>query len=161
MQQVHTEVVSDLMRSSFAEALSQEKLTPAATPRIEPLAMAPGADLKFAAVFEVMPEVSLSAVEGIPVERPSASVTDADIDAMLESMRWSQWGGAVASGRGTVALRDCTPSCANGHTVDYPVTVTLTHPVSCFGVRFYGDSLIVAETARGRQRLPSFIRNPC
>jgi len=85
--QVHTEVVSDLMRSSFAQALSQEKLTPAATPRIEPLAMNPGADLKFAAVFEVMPEVTLAAVDGIPVERQSASVTDADVDAMLESMR--------------------------------------------------------------------------
>jgi len=85
--QVHTEVVSDLMRSSFAQALSQEKLTPAATPRIEPLAMTPGADLKFAAVFEVMPEVTLAAVDGIAVERQSATVTDADVDAMLESMR--------------------------------------------------------------------------
>jgi trigger factor len=86
-EQVHTEVVSDLMRSSFAQALSQEKLTPAATPRIEPLAMTPGTDLKFAAVFEVMPEVKLEAVGGIPVERPSAQVTEPDIDAMLESMR--------------------------------------------------------------------------
>jgi trigger factor len=86
-EQVHTEVVSDLMRSSFAEALTQEKLTPAANPRIEPLAMGPGSDLKYAAIFEVMPEVKVTAVEGIPVERPSASVTETDIDAMLESMR--------------------------------------------------------------------------
>ena len=85
--QVHTEVVSDLMRSSFAQALSQEKLTPAANPRIEPLAMGPGTDLKYAAVFEVMPEVKVAAVDGIAVERPAASVTEADIDAMLESMR--------------------------------------------------------------------------
>ena len=85
--QVHTEVVSDLMRSSFAQALSQEKLTPAANPRIEPLAMGPGSDLKYAAVFEVMPEVKVAAVDGIAVERPAASVTEADIDAMLESMR--------------------------------------------------------------------------
>jgi trigger factor len=84
---VHTEVVSDLMRSSFAQALSQEKLTPAANPRIEPLAMGPGLDLKYAAVFEVMPEVKVAAVDGIAVERPAASVTEADIDAMLESMR--------------------------------------------------------------------------
>jgi trigger factor len=86
-EQVHTEVVSDLMRSSFAQALSQEKLTPAASPRIEPLAIGPGSDLKYAAVFEVMPEVSVTAVDGIAVERPSASVTEGDIDAMLESMR--------------------------------------------------------------------------
>jgi trigger factor len=85
--QVRTEVVSDLMRSSFAQALSQEKLTPAANPRIEPLAMPPDSDLKYAAVFEVMPEVKVTAADGITVERPSASVTEADIDAMLESMR--------------------------------------------------------------------------
>ena len=86
-EQVHTEVVSDLMRSSFAQALTQERLTPAANPRIEPLAIGPGSDLKYAAVFEVMPEVKVAAVDGIAVERPSASVNEADIDAMLESMR--------------------------------------------------------------------------
>jgi trigger factor len=85
--QVHTEVISDLMRSSFAQALSQENLTPAATPRIEPLAVGPGADLKYAAVFEVMPEVKLASVDGITVERAVASVTEPDIDAMVESMR--------------------------------------------------------------------------
>ncbi len=85
--QVHTEVISDLMRSSFAKALSQEKLTPAANPRIEPLAVGPGAGLKYAAVFEVMPEVKVGAVDGMAVERPAATVTDADVDAMLESMR--------------------------------------------------------------------------
>jgi len=85
--QVHTEVVSDLMRSSFAKALSQEKLTPAANPRIEPLAVGPGSDLKYAAVFEVMPDVNLAAVDGITVERPTSSVDESDIDAMIESMR--------------------------------------------------------------------------
>ena len=85
--QVHTEVVSDLMRSSFAKALSQEKLTPAANPRIEPLAMGPGSDLKYAAVFEVMPEVKLASVEGVAVERPTSNVEESDIDAMIESMR--------------------------------------------------------------------------
>jgi trigger factor len=85
--QVHTEVVGDLMRTSFAQALSQEKLTPAANPKIEPLAIGPGSDLKYAAVFEVMPEVKVSAVDGIAVERPTSSVTETDIDAMIESMR--------------------------------------------------------------------------
>lgn len=86
-EQVHTEVISELMRSSFAKALSQEKLTPATSPRIEPLAVGPGSDLKYAAVFEVMPEVKIAAIEGITVERPVSSVTDPDIAAMIESMR--------------------------------------------------------------------------
>jgi trigger factor len=86
-EKVHSEVISDLMRSSFQQALSQEKLTPAAGPRIEPLAMGPDSDLKYAAVFEVMPDVQVKAPDSIAVERPTASVTEADVDAMIESMR--------------------------------------------------------------------------
>lgn len=86
-EQVRAEVVGDVMRSSLAEALSREKLTPAAGPRIEPIAVAPGSDLKFAATFEVMPEIQVRSLERIAVERPRASVEEPDIDAMLESMR--------------------------------------------------------------------------
>jgi trigger factor len=86
-EQVRAEVVGDLMRSSLAEALSREKLTPAAGPRIEPIAIAPGSDLKYAATFEVMPEIQVKSPAAIAVERPSATVEEGDIDAMLESMR--------------------------------------------------------------------------
>jgi trigger factor len=86
-EQVHAEVVNDLMRSSYADALTQEKLTPAAGPRIEPIEMGPGTDLKYAAVFEVLPEIRVKPAVEISVERPTASVTDTDIDAMIESMR--------------------------------------------------------------------------
>jgi trigger factor len=86
-EQVRAEVVNDLLRKSFAEAVSKEHLTPAAGPRIEPIAMDPGADLKYAAVFEVMPEVKVAPFEGIQVQRPSAQITESDVDAMLESMR--------------------------------------------------------------------------
>jgi trigger factor len=86
-EQVHADVVSELMRSSLAEAVSQEHLKPATGPRIEPIALAPGADLKYAAVFEVMPEVKIAPLDGIALERPTASVADSDIDAMIESMR--------------------------------------------------------------------------
>ncbi|HVS77307.1 MAG TPA: trigger factor [Steroidobacteraceae bacterium] len=86
-EQVRAEVLGDLMRSSLAEALSREKLTPAAGPRIEPIAVDPGSDLKFAATFEVMPEIQVKAPESIAVQRPSVSVGESDVDAMVESMR--------------------------------------------------------------------------
>ncbi|HEX3836949.1 MAG TPA: trigger factor [Steroidobacteraceae bacterium] len=85
--QVRAEVVSDIMRKSFAEAVSKEQLTPAAGPRIEPIALDPGSDLKYAAVFEVMPEVKVAPFAAIQIQRPSAAVTEADVDAMIESMR--------------------------------------------------------------------------
>jgi trigger factor len=86
-EQVHAEVVSDLMRRSFAQALSQEKLTPAGGPRIEPITMGPGTELKYAAIFEVVPEIKVKPFDSIAVERPSAEVTEDDINAMIESMR--------------------------------------------------------------------------
>lgn len=86
-EQVRSEVVGDLMRSSLAEALKEQKLIPAAGPRIEPIAVAPGSDLKFAATFEVMPEIQVKPPGGIAVERPAAAVAESDIDAMIESMR--------------------------------------------------------------------------
>jgi trigger factor len=86
-EQVHADVVSDLIRSSFAQAITQEKLTPAGGPRIEPITMAPGTELKYAAIFEVLPEIKVKPFDSIAIERPSAAVTDDDVGAMIESMR--------------------------------------------------------------------------
>jgi trigger factor len=85
--QVRQEVLTDLVQSSFAEAVSQQKLSPAAGPRIEPLATSPGEDLRYRAVFEILPEVELRKVEGLAVARPTAEVSEGDVDAMVENLR--------------------------------------------------------------------------
>ena len=86
-EQVHGEVINDLMRSSFSEAVAREKLNPAGGPRIEPIAMGPGGDLKYAAVFEILPEVKLAPVTQLTIEKPVASVSDTDLEAMLDTLR--------------------------------------------------------------------------
>ncbi|MCP5471932.1 MAG: trigger factor [Sinobacteraceae bacterium] len=85
--QVQSEVVTDLMRESFAAAVDQEKLRPATDPRIESVSAEAGADLRYVAVFEVLPEFKVKPVETMVLEKPDAAVTEADIDAMLETMR--------------------------------------------------------------------------
>lgn len=85
--QVHSEVVNDLLRSSFADAVTQQNLKPATGPRIQPIALDPGADLKYVATFEVLPEIKLAPVESLAIERPSSTVEDADVEEMLESLR--------------------------------------------------------------------------
>jgi trigger factor len=84
--QVREEVVSDLIRETFAEALQREQLVPAGGPRIEPLTAGKG-DLKYAATFEIYPKIELRGVEGMELVRPTAEVADSDVDAMLESLR--------------------------------------------------------------------------
>ena len=86
-QQVRQEVLGDVMQSTFNEAVIQEKLTPAGGPRIEPISLEQGADLKYRAVFEVLPQIELKGVEGLHVERPTASVSEADVDAMIQNLR--------------------------------------------------------------------------
>ena len=86
-EQVHAEVVQDLMRSSFAQALSQEKLTPAGGPRIEPIAMGPGIGAEVRRDLRGAAGDQGQAFDSMPIERPSATVTEDDIDAMIESMR--------------------------------------------------------------------------
>ena len=85
--QVRQEVLTDLVQSSFAEAVTQQKLSPAAGPRIEPLATSPGEDLRYRAVFEVLPDVDLKQVDGLVVTRPAADVSEGDVDAMVENLR--------------------------------------------------------------------------
>ena len=85
--QVRGDAVTEIIRKSYSEAVTQEKLRPAGNPRIEPIQMDAGADLKFAAVVEVMPEVSINPLDTLQIERPVAEITEADVDAMLESMR--------------------------------------------------------------------------
>lgn len=85
--QVRQEVLSDLMQASFAEAVTEQKLNPAAGPQIEPLEIGPGEDLKYRAVFEVFPEIKLGKIDGLAVKRPVAEVVDADVDAMVENLR--------------------------------------------------------------------------
>jgi trigger factor len=85
--QVRAEVLSDLMRSSFAEAVTQEKLRPAGGPRIEPITMGPETDLKYAAHFEVLPEIRVNSPATLAIDKPVAEVTEADVDRMIENMR--------------------------------------------------------------------------
>lgn len=85
--QVHAEAVQELMQSSFAEAVTAKQLRPAASPRIEPIAVAPGGELRFAAIFEVLPEIKVQPLTSLQIERPSATVGSADVEEMLERMR--------------------------------------------------------------------------
>ncbi|HEX4375518.1 MAG TPA: trigger factor [Steroidobacteraceae bacterium] len=85
--QVHAETINDLMQSSFAEAVTQQKVRPAGGPRIQPIAMEPGSELRYAAVFEVLPDVAIKPLDTIAIERPAATIGDTDVEAMLENMR--------------------------------------------------------------------------
>jgi trigger factor len=84
-RQVRDEVVGGIVRESLADALDQEQLRPAAVPHIAPLETASG--VTYTATFDVLPDISLPQFESIEIARPVATVSDEDVDRMLERMR--------------------------------------------------------------------------
>jgi trigger factor len=84
---IRQEVGSEMMQSSFAEAVQQEDVSPAGMPQIEDVKLEAGADLEFTAVFEVFPEIELAGFDGIEIERPTAKVTPEDVETMIENLR--------------------------------------------------------------------------
>ena len=85
-KQVMGEVLGDLMQQSFEEAVQQQSLRPAGGPRIESRT-AQGQGLAYSATFEVYPEISWGAFSALKIEKPVASLSEEDIDSMLETLR--------------------------------------------------------------------------
>ena len=129
--QVRAEVVDELTRSSFVQALRDENLNPAGEPKIEFGKVAEGEDLEYTAVFEVYPEVELAKTEGLKATRREASVEESDIDAMLERLRdqraeWVEVERSVAEGDTAVidfVGRIDGEEFEGGKGSDYPVVV--------------------------------------
>ncbi len=84
---VRDEVVGDLVRTSFADALASEELRPAGELRIDSVESEPGTGLRYTAVFEVFPEIRLTDLESVVVRRPTAEVEESDVDDMIETLR--------------------------------------------------------------------------
>lgn len=85
--EVREEVVTELLRAAYVEALEQKELRPAGAPDIQPLATEQGEDLEYTATFEVLPEIEVAGLDELEVERPAVEVTDADLDKVIEQLR--------------------------------------------------------------------------
>ncbi|WP_028300067.1 trigger factor [Oceanospirillum beijerinckii] len=87
---VRAEVVSEVVRTQYVEAITKEELNPAGFPEIEPKVNETGKDLEFVATLEVYPEVEVGSLSDLTVEKPAASVTDEDLDKMIDVLREQQ-----------------------------------------------------------------------
>ncbi|MEJ2602622.1 MAG: trigger factor [Gammaproteobacteria bacterium] len=85
--QVRQEVLSEMLQTSYSEALQREQLVPAGGPRIEPEKVGDDDGLAYTATFEVYPEVQLKDLDDIALSRPVVEITEADVDDMLENLR--------------------------------------------------------------------------
>jgi len=109
---VHYEVMNDKVGEAFSTAANEAKLRVAGQPRITEKEGSPDGELAFDAVFEVYPEVALSDLAGVAVEKLTSDVTPAAIDKTLEILRKQ---------RRTFALRaqDAPAQVGDRATVDF------------------------------------------
>lgn len=86
-KEARARAAQELMQSKYFEAIMQEQINPAGPPSIEPKVNEAGKDLEFVATFEVYPQVEVQGLDKIEVEKPDVTVTDEDVDGMLETLR--------------------------------------------------------------------------
>lgn len=89
------EVASELMQSSFREALTQENLSPAGDPAIQAQDLVLGQVMEYTATFEIFPEIEIAPVADLSIEKVDATVENSDVDNMIEVLRkqrmdWSE-----------------------------------------------------------------------
>jgi trigger factor len=85
--QVREEVLSEMIQSSFHQAVNDENLKPVGMPRITATAFGEGEGLSYIADFEVLPEFEPAPLENLQCPRFVSEVTDGDVAAMIQRLR--------------------------------------------------------------------------
>jgi trigger factor len=85
--QARFEAVSAAVENVVATKLEEQKLRVVGQPDIRPAPSAGEGKLGFTAVFEIYPEIILADLSGRSIEKPTLTVTDAELEQTLESLR--------------------------------------------------------------------------
>ncbi len=84
---IKAEILTDLMQSSYPEALKDQNLNPASPPYVRRLEDSAINELVYTAEFEVYPEVSLENISSMAVVYPSSQIEESDNAAMLAKLQ--------------------------------------------------------------------------
>ncbi len=86
--EIETEVVNNLITTSYLKALEEHKLSPVETPNITNISpFDRNAPLNFTAMVEVRPNIELGTYDGIEVKEQSLSVADDEVNQTIERLR--------------------------------------------------------------------------
>ncbi|OGQ13172.1 MAG: trigger factor [Deltaproteobacteria bacterium RBG_16_71_12] len=100
-------VLEHVVGASFREAVKSHSIEPVANPQIKTAGeLIPGMDFAYSAKVEVKPVVEIKQFAGLELKRTRYEVTDADVDAELESLRERHAKVVAVEGRDTVQQGD-------------------------------------------------------
>ena len=83
--QARREALDAVVQRSLNDAITRKKLQPVSTPELE--LVESSQKLVFTAKFEIYPEINLSPVEELKIDKPVCKITDQDVDQMVEVLR--------------------------------------------------------------------------
>ncbi len=84
---IREQTLRDLVQHSWKTALEQEQLKPIADPHIHDLRWEDGAPVTFTFHVELRPDITLARLGGYTLKRTLNAVTDAQVQAQLETLR--------------------------------------------------------------------------
>lgn len=85
--QIKSEVRERLIETTLFPAMEEKQLSPVGTPHLHLGSLDRGTAFSYTAEFEVQPPIELKTYKGLKVAPVKVEVTDAEIDAQLETMR--------------------------------------------------------------------------
>jgi trigger factor len=85
--QIRGEAMSELVRTSFQQAIEEQKLRPAVSPSISTTGTPVDGQIEYTATFEIMPEIGKIDAATLAITKHVASVGDVDVDTMIETLR--------------------------------------------------------------------------
>src|SRR5579884_1337665 len=88
-ERVRQDVLERLIGESLKQALDTHRLAVVGTPDVEAEGLTPGQALRYAATIDVRPVIEVRDLSGLEAVRPTAVVSDAEVDEVLESLRQS------------------------------------------------------------------------
>jgi trigger factor len=89
-EQIRQDVMEAVLPGHFRTAIAERQLKPISQPQVTNIDLEEGKPLRFKAAFEVLPDFSIDGYQDVKVEKPSAQLTDAEVDAELARIRDSR-----------------------------------------------------------------------
>ena len=86
-QQIHREVASQLVASSFEEAVKEHSLTPLGEPEIDTPVLEEGKDFSFSIKLDVRPEIEVEDYKGIELHEEPVEVREEEVQKSLEELQ--------------------------------------------------------------------------
>ena len=86
-EEIVSEMMQHLMPKYFGDAIDERKLEIVQAPQFESVDYNSGKPLRFRAVFEVYPRLSITNYEGIPVQEVSSQVEDSEVETALKKLQ--------------------------------------------------------------------------